>query len=81
MTASGLVGVDAEAKLVEGEGEPDIAANCIHLGIRRVRPEAQVIMHTHQPYTTALGSKVLVLVQAFTLITHLICLLPRRRFS
>ncbi|KAK3893976.1 hypothetical protein Pcinc_002241 [Petrolisthes cinctipes] len=55
VTASGLLGVDGEAELVEGEGEPDIAASCIHLGIRKVRPDARVVMHTHQPYVTALA--------------------------
>ncbi|KAK4313341.1 hypothetical protein Pmani_015295 [Petrolisthes manimaculis] len=55
VTASGLLGVNGEAELVEGEGEPDIAASCIHLGIRKVRPDARVVMHTHQPYATALA--------------------------
>ncbi|KAK4324179.1 hypothetical protein Pmani_005182 [Petrolisthes manimaculis] len=53
--ASELLGVDKDAKLVEGEGEPDLTASCIHLGIRSIRPDAKVIMHTHQPYATALA--------------------------
>ncbi|KAK3888004.1 hypothetical protein Pcinc_007916 [Petrolisthes cinctipes] len=55
--ASELLGVDRDARLVEGEGEgePDITASCIHLGIRSIRPDAKVIMHTHQPYATALA--------------------------
>ncbi|XP_037783000.1 adducin-related protein C1289.14-like [Penaeus monodon] len=55
VTASNLVMVDGDAKMVEGDTEPELAASCIHLGIRKVRPDAKVVMHTHQPYVTALG--------------------------
>ncbi|XP_076060986.1 putative aldolase class 2 protein RP493 [Oratosquilla oratoria] len=55
VTASSLLAVDADAKTVEGQGRPDITAACIHLGIRRVRPDAKVIFHTHQPYATTLA--------------------------
>lgn len=55
VTASNLIGVNGEAQTVEGEGNVDIAASSIHLGIRKVRPDAKVIMHTHQPYATSLG--------------------------
>lgn len=55
VTASNLVMVDGDAKMVEGDTEPELAASCIHLGIREVRPDAKVVMHTHQPYVTALS--------------------------
>ncbi|ROT60612.1 Adducin-related protein [Penaeus vannamei] len=54
VTASNLVMIDPDAGLVEGDTDPEVTASCIHLGIRMVRPEAKVIMHTHQPHVTAL---------------------------
>lgn len=56
VTASNLVGLNERAEVVEGEGFVDIAASCIHLGIRQARPDAKVLMHTHQSYATALAS-------------------------
>lgn len=55
VTASNLVGLNERAEVVEGKGKVDITASCIHLGIRQVRPDATVILHTHQPYATALA--------------------------
>ncbi|XP_069987406.1 putative aldolase class 2 protein RP493 isoform X2 [Penaeus vannamei] len=55
VTASNLVMIDPDAGLVEGDTDPEVTASCIHLGIRMVRPEAKVIMHTHQPHVTALA--------------------------
>ncbi|KAG0728409.1 putative aldolase class 2 protein PA3430 [Chionoecetes opilio] len=55
VTASNLVGLDSEAKTVEGEGSPETTASCIHLSIHKMRPETKVVMHTHQPYVTALA--------------------------
>ncbi|XP_050727995.1 putative aldolase class 2 protein RP493 isoform X2 [Eriocheir sinensis] len=56
VTASNLVGLDREAKTVEGEGAPETTASCIHLSIHKKRPGTPVVMHTHQPYITALAS-------------------------
>lgn len=55
VTASSLVGLNEQAEVVDGEGTVDIAASSIHLGIRHARPDATVVMHTHQPYSTALA--------------------------
>jgi len=55
VTASSLIGLDQDANVVEGEGEPERSGAVIHLGVRRAKPEAKVIMHTHTPYATALG--------------------------
>lgn len=54
MTASNLVGLDKDAKTVEGEGSPETTASVIHLALHRYRPDIKVVMHTHQPYVTAL---------------------------
>ena len=45
MTASSLIGLDKEGNVVEeGDrgGGPELSAACIHIGTRRVRPEAKV---------------------------------------
>jgi len=55
VTASGLLGLDKEATVVEGEGVPELSGAVIHLGARRTKPGARVLMHTHTPYATALG--------------------------
>ena len=55
VTASGLLGLDPAGKVLEGDGEPELSGACIHLGVRRSRPDAKVIFHTHTPYATALG--------------------------
>ncbi|CAL4083067.1 unnamed protein product [Meganyctiphanes norvegica] len=53
--ASSILGVDSNGSTVEGEGRPETTAACIHLGIRKVNPDAKIIMHTHQPWATAMG--------------------------
>ncbi|XP_042888443.1 putative aldolase class 2 protein CC_1201 [Penaeus japonicus] len=56
VTASNLLGLDMSGKTVEGEGSPDITASCIHLAVHQKRPDTKVIMHTHQPYISALAA-------------------------
>ena len=41
VTASSRIGLDKNAEVVEGSGEPELTAACIHLGVRRVRPGAK----------------------------------------
>jgi len=55
VTASSLLGLKPDATVVEGEGVPELSGAVIHLGVRRARPGARVVMHTHTPYATALG--------------------------
>lgn len=55
VTASCLIGLDESAKIVEGEGEPELTAACIHLGVRRVKKQAKVLMHVHPPWMSAMG--------------------------
>lgn len=54
--ASNLVGVDSEAKTVEGEGQPETTALSIHLSILKLRAGTKAVMHCHPPYTTALAT-------------------------
>ena len=45
VTASSLIGVDEDGNVIENGnlgGEPELSAKCIHLGIRKVRPDAKV---------------------------------------
>jgi ribulose-5-phosphate 4-epimerase/fuculose-1-phosphate aldolase len=55
ITASNLMVVDAEGRLVEGEGEVETTAFCIHAPIHLASERAACILHTHMPYATALS--------------------------
>jgi ribulose-5-phosphate 4-epimerase/fuculose-1-phosphate aldolase len=54
VTASRLIVCDFEGRVVRGEGEPSASAHHIHAPIHRRVPRAKVLLHTHQPYATAL---------------------------
>jgi ribulose-5-phosphate 4-epimerase/fuculose-1-phosphate aldolase len=55
-TASGLIKVDLEGRIVEGQGTWEPTAFFIHSCIHRMVPRASCIMHSHMPYATALAS-------------------------
>ena len=55
-TASGLIKVDLEGRVVAGEGVWEPTAFHIHSRIHRAVPRARCVMHTHMPYATALTS-------------------------
>jgi ribulose-5-phosphate 4-epimerase/fuculose-1-phosphate aldolase len=54
LTASNLIVCDFDGKVVRGDGEPSPSAHHIHAPIHRLVPRAKVLLHTHQPYATAL---------------------------
>lgn len=54
ITASNLIVCDFDGKVLQGKGEPSASAHHIHAPIHRLNPEAKVLLHTHQPYATAL---------------------------
>jgi ribulose-5-phosphate 4-epimerase/fuculose-1-phosphate aldolase len=54
ITASNLIVCDFNGKVIRGDGEPSPSAHHIHAPIHRLIPRARVLMHTHQPYATAL---------------------------
>jgi ribulose-5-phosphate 4-epimerase/fuculose-1-phosphate aldolase len=54
ITASNLIICDFDGKVARGEGEPSASAHHIHAPIHRLVPRARVLLHTHQPYATAL---------------------------
>ncbi|MCX7109437.1 MAG: class II aldolase/adducin family protein [Proteobacteria bacterium] len=43
-----------DGKVVRGDGAPAASARHIHAPIHRLAPRAKVLLHTHQPYATAL---------------------------
>jgi ribulose-5-phosphate 4-epimerase/fuculose-1-phosphate aldolase len=40
---------------VEGEGEAELTAFQIHLGVHRAHTDARCVLHTHMPYATAVA--------------------------
>ena len=54
VTAGNLLCLDAEGKLLQGEGEFEKTAFCIHSRIHLAHPRAACVLHTHMPYATAL---------------------------
>lgn len=54
VTSSRLLLVNGSGEVLEGEGEVEPSALFIHSRILRARPDARCVLHTHQPYATAL---------------------------
>ncbi len=54
VTASNLLALDAEGKVLEGDGEFEKTAFYIHSRIHLAHPRAACVLHTHMPYATAL---------------------------
>lgn len=54
ITASSLVLCDVEGTVLEGSETVEATAFCIHSRIHIKHPSAAVVLHTHQPYATAL---------------------------
>ena len=54
ITASNLLVVDGEGRVLEGEGEAERTAFHIHARIHRASPRATCVLHTHMPYATAM---------------------------
>ena len=54
VSASNLLALDAEGRLLEGDGEFEKTAFYIHSRIHLAHPGATCVLHTHMPYATAL---------------------------
>ena len=54
VTASNLLALDAEERVLEGEGEFEKTAFYIHSRIHLANARATCVLHTHMPYATAL---------------------------
>lgn len=49
-----FITVDLEGTVLEGEGEIELTSLLIHAAMHRDLPQAEVVLHTHQPNITAL---------------------------
>jgi ribulose-5-phosphate 4-epimerase/fuculose-1-phosphate aldolase len=54
VTASNLITVSYDGRLIEGDGEIERSAFCIHAPIHRLKKQAACVLHTHMPYASAL---------------------------
>ena len=54
LRASDLLVVDDEGRVLEGEGQVESTAFCIHSRIHARHPQAACVLHTHMPHATAL---------------------------
>lgn len=52
--ASDIIEVDSEGRVMNGGGEPETTAFCIHSRIHLLHPRARCVLHTHMPYATSL---------------------------
>lgn len=49
-----FITVDLDGRVLEGEGEIELTSLLIHAAMHRELPQAEVVLHTHQPNITAL---------------------------
>jgi ribulose-5-phosphate 4-epimerase/fuculose-1-phosphate aldolase len=54
--ASDMLVVNTHGEVLEGEGEAERSAVCLHGPMHARLPHARCILHTHMPYATALAS-------------------------
>jgi ribulose-5-phosphate 4-epimerase/fuculose-1-phosphate aldolase len=54
VTASNLLALDGEGRILEGAGEFEKTAFYIHSRIHLANPRATCVLHTHMPYATSL---------------------------
>lgn len=52
--AGDLLLLDGEGRVLEGAGEVERSAFCIHSQVHRQNPRARCVLHTHMPYATSL---------------------------
>ena len=57
ITASSLVYCDKDGNVLEGENHVEKTAFHIHSQIHTAKPDARVVLHTHQPYATAICTR------------------------
>jgi ribulose-5-phosphate 4-epimerase/fuculose-1-phosphate aldolase len=55
LTASNLLEVDMQGKVIDGEGEVREVAFFIHAWVHQKLPHAKCVLHLHPPYATALS--------------------------
>jgi ribulose-5-phosphate 4-epimerase/fuculose-1-phosphate aldolase len=55
ITASDLLTLDTDGRTVAGDGDAELTAFQIHLGVHRAHADARCVLHTHMPYATAIA--------------------------
>lgn len=55
VTASSILEVGYDGRVLSGEGEAERSGYCIHAPIHRLIPAAVCVMHTHMPFASALA--------------------------
>ena len=55
VTENQLLVMDTSGEVLEGQGRPNMEF-WIHAGIYRARPDVQVVVHAHPPYSVIVGS-------------------------
>jgi ribulose-5-phosphate 4-epimerase/fuculose-1-phosphate aldolase len=55
VTASSLMEVGYDGKVLRGDGEVEASALCIHAPIHRLIPRHACVLHTHMPFASALA--------------------------
>ena len=55
LRASDLIVCDLHSNVISGKGELRKVAHHIHARIHLMHPQAQIVLHVHPPYTTALS--------------------------
>jgi ribulose-5-phosphate 4-epimerase/fuculose-1-phosphate aldolase len=56
--ASSMLALNEQNEVVEGKGKAERSAACIHRGVHNLRDDAKCVIHTHAPYSAALGMSV-----------------------
>jgi len=54
MTSDSLLVIDEHGNTIDGAGEALRTGPTIHVSIHQIHPNANVVLHTHMPYATAL---------------------------
>jgi ribulose-5-phosphate 4-epimerase/fuculose-1-phosphate aldolase len=55
VTASSILEVGYDGRVLSGQGEAERSGYCIHAPIHRLIPDAVCVMHTHMPFASALA--------------------------
>lgn len=55
VTPADVIGIDLDGNRVSGEGEVHLEA-VLHTEVYRARPDVHAVIHSHPPFTTALGA-------------------------
>ena len=55
ITATDLLTLDTDGRTIDGDGEAELTAFQIHVGVHRAHADARCVLHTHMPHATAIA--------------------------